>query len=105
MKVAVDTIATHTATGAGTSHALWADGDKKQGSIADGQRLLQISGTFSATIKLEVSLDGTNWNDLETDITTAVARVIPDAWPYLRSNCTAFTSGSAVVKVSKLLED
>lgn len=72
------------AVGAGTAI-------KRQGQFA-----LSLSGTFSATIALERTLDGTNWRMVE-QYTAPVEKTIeePLVGVQYRLNCTAYTSGTA----------
>ena len=73
-----------------------------------GFMLVQFTGTFSATIEFEGSLDGTNYVDLSalpvSDLydTTAAAtsvtavglwRVDTSGLPFVRLNCSTFASG------------
>jgi hypothetical protein len=53
----------------------------------------QISGTFTATIDIEGSLDGTNWITLMT-ISSAALLNIPQSLSHIRTNTTAYTSGT-----------
>jgi hypothetical protein len=106
MKAPVDLIGAHTATGASTTvHELGKSGSPGQASgIALAQRIVTVTGTFTGTVKLEVSLDNSNYFDLITGITSAQMYVIPDGYRYLRSNCTAYTSGTINVHAQKFVE-
>lgn len=59
-----------------------------------------VSGTFVATIKLQGSLDGTNWIDLQAALATATAYQVEETLQYLRTETTGYTSGTPVVKVT-----
>jgi hypothetical protein len=56
------------------------------------------SGTFSATFKIEGSIDGVTWYDLDTSINSATFKQYANPLPYIRANMTAYTSGDLVVK-------
>jgi hypothetical protein len=60
-------------------------------------KLVQATGTFTGTIQIQGSLDGTTWVNEGSAITAAGALAITNAWNYLRSKCTAYTSGTPVV--------
>lgn len=69
---------------------------------------VQTSGTFTATMKLEVSYEatGTNYFQVESDVTAAGKTVIDDV-PYgrrLRVNTTAYTSGTATMTLQCLYD-
>ena len=94
------------AQGAADTHKLGSESDPTGISgVASPMRLVQVSGSFTATIKFQVSNNNSDWVDLLTGITAVGAWEIPAAWPYFRANCTAFSSGPVVVDVSKLLEE
>lgn len=93
---------THTATGASIKHRLGEDGPDIITRIGDGIRHLQVSGTFVGTLKIQVSVNGANWFDSAiTSVTSEQYYIIEDKHPYIRTNCTAFTSGIIKVSVSK----
>lgn len=62
-------------------------------------KYVTVAGTFTATIKIESSADGTNWVQEGADVTAAAVREITTRNRYLRVRCSAFTSGSAVCSV------
>lgn len=62
-------------------------------------RLVQITGTFTATLGVEGSIDGTVWTGIGSAITAPGYRVVEDGWSYVRINTTAFTSGTPVAKL------
>ena len=104
----VDLIGTHTATGASaTLHKLGKEGVPGTSSkgIESTVRHIHVTGTFSGTVKLEGSMDGTDFVDWITGITAPAWYIIPDGPLYIRSNCTAFTSGTITVKAQKFIED
>lgn len=74
-----------TATGAGASH-------KPVGA----HRVFQVIGTFSGTVKIQGSMDDSNWVDL---VTTTATGGWEDTgpWRHVRANVTAYTSGSITV--------
>lgn len=63
-----------------------------------------VYGTFVATIIVEVSPDGTNWQQAKTDnnanlsATAAGAFPLRTGAPFVRARCSAFTSGTASVR-------
>lgn len=83
-------------------------------SVAQSTDLaLQLTGTWTATVTFEVSVDGTNWvslamlattqtaNATRVATATAVGTFVADVTPYkyFRAHCTAFTSGTIVVAI------
>lgn len=76
---------------------------------------IAINGTFSGSVTVEGSVDGTNWTKLKVHDLAQAAVVVPLAvtgapntnnWQssivpcdYVRIKCTAWTSGTATVKV------
>lgn len=87
-----------TTTGAGTAYAM------------GGKRTFQASGATTsgagaATIKIQVSNDGSNWLDLATisltlSTTSASDGLAADApWGYVRANLTAISGTNAAVTV------
>lgn len=60
---------------------------------------LQISNTFSGTVKVQITSDGSNWNDLLETTTTG-------SWEYsgkayrIRGNCTVYSSGTIDINMS-----
>lgn len=81
----------------------------------DQRVTFDITGTFVATVSFEGTIDGTNWVavaarsaaalDTATVVTTATAvgAFVIDATVFqaVRARCSAFTSGTAVVKSRK----
>lgn len=55
-----------------------------------------VAGTFTATIRIQGSIDGTNFADLTADITAAGAVEIPHTVKYIRVRTIAWTSAPAV---------
>ncbi len=53
-----------------------------------------VRGTFTATLKIEVSVDGTNYVQLGADVTAAGVVAITGPFPYLRARISAYTSGN-----------
>lgn len=105
MDIQVDTIGSHTTTGASTLvHKLGRD--DAAGTIegvASHERHIEITGG-SGTIKIEGSYDNSTWFDVATGLTPTYHGVIDDAIPYIRSNCTAHASGTVTVKATKHIE-
>lgn len=84
----VTKIGVHGAIGAGDTYEL------RHGH----NKAFQVSGTFVGTIKIQVSLDASNWIDLVTTSSTGgFENTAP--WKYVRSNCSAYTSGTATVEL------
>lgn len=64
-----------------------------------GTFLLALQGTFDATVALEKSSDGSNWESVESFTTTQTAKRYENATGKTlsyRLRCTAFTTGTAV---------
>lgn len=80
-------IQTATAVAAGTAQTL---------ASPSAPRAFVLSGTFVATIKIQVSMNGTTWYDLASYTAPAVLEST-GPWKYVRGNCTAFTSGTATL--------
>jgi hypothetical protein len=81
-----------------------------------GTCAIQITGTFSATLTAEFTLDGTNWNlapmsTVAASPATVTGATAPGVWQAnvagfrrFRINCpTTYTSGTAVVTLSPSL--
>lgn len=77
------------ATGAGTSVRIRVPSGKDNVPVV-------IRGITTATVKVEGSLDGTNWVELASK-SADFAGVVP-AFPYLRGNITAWTEGDITVE-------
>jgi hypothetical protein len=60
---------------------------------------LQVTGTFTATLQLEESLDGQTWSKIGSDITAAGWVTITTMQAWLRIVVAAYTSGSPVVNL------
>jgi hypothetical protein len=55
-----------------------------------------VGGTFTATLRVQGSVDGSTWADLTADISTPSAHQIPHTVRLLRVNVSAFTSAPSV---------
>jgi hypothetical protein len=79
-----------------------------------GAAAWQISGTFSATLQFEGTVDGTNWAPLVAVIPTTVASgwatsaTVPGIWQanlagfaFVRVRCSSYTSGSISVTLKR----
>lgn len=75
--------------------------------IRDGMFNVSMSGTFSATVVLQRSFDGTNWFTVsKPDLTDAsftagvsfIVQEVEDGVRY-RLNCTAYTSGTVTYRL------
>lgn len=56
-----------------------------------------VRGTFVGTVVLEGSVDGTNWVAINGASKTAPSADTVPAFPWMRANVTAYTSGSITV--------
>jgi hypothetical protein len=61
------------------------------------QVLYVIRGITTATVKIQGSLDGTNWVDLASATADEGGGVT--AMPYMRANVTAYTTGTIVAEL------
>jgi len=61
-------------------------------------KTVQVYGIFSATVKIEVSADGTNWYEAGS-LTAAGRVVVNETWTFIRANVTAYTSGTIYAKL------
>lgn len=87
-----------TATGAGSAIPLY-------GMRTDGAGI-QSWGTYTATIKLEVSNNGVDFVEVKAPpniaigaIATGAIHVLAGNWNYIRYNCSAYTSGTAYFSI------
>lgn len=103
MKVVVDNW-THTATGASVSQKLGIDNPSSIEQVSAPTRHVQVSGTFTGTVQIQGSVDGQNFYDIGSALTAPALKVIEDGVPYIRTNCTAYTSGTISVGVSKFVD-
>lgn len=80
------------------------------GFPSPGQVAVQITGTLSATISFEATVDGTNWvafNMIPSNsATVAASATAVGAWSQattgfagVRARCSAYTSGAPVVTI------
>lgn len=56
-------------------------------------KILQVFGTFTATVELEGSMDNTNWVSIGS-ITAPGKIANAESWKRVRANVTAYTSGT-----------
>lgn len=70
-------------TGAGSAQAMNRAG-----------KVFQYLVTGTATLKLEGSVDGTNWVDLATGLSASGKTANTEPWPFVRANVTGYTSGA-----------
>lgn len=109
MKAIVDLIGSHTSTGASSLvHRL--GGDSRAGGlglgIASPTRIIQVSGIAGGSIiKIEGSLDGTNWVTWIANINADNAFIVDDGPVMMRSNCTTYGSGTVEVHFQKFVEE
>ena len=64
------------------------------------EKTIQVDGTFVATLHLDGSLDGTNWDAVTNPISTPEIVSIPHTLKAIRVNVTAYTSGQPLVKLA-----
>ena len=57
----------------------------------------QVVGTFTATVNIEGSLNGTDWVQLAAAVAPGTITQIATKVKYLRADVAAYTSGSAEV--------
>lgn len=64
---------------------------------------VQVSGTFTATLDIEVSLDDVTWTKVQTGVSAAgLFQWRGHAFRSMRINVTAYTSGEPVVVMGGL---
>jgi hypothetical protein len=63
------------------------------------EKYVHLSGTFSATVSIEVSLDGINYFAVATGLTAAGMTSIPHPASHMRINTTVYASGTPVAVV------
>ena len=56
-----------------------------------------VSGTFTGTMRIQGSIDGSTWNDLTGNITAVGVTAIPHTVKFLRVSLTALSDGTPVV--------
>lgn len=81
-------------TGAGSAYRVY----KPDLQGAQESALVQVSGITNATVKIQGSLDGTNWADLQ-EVTSDEMVALTPAPRHVRANVTAYTSGTIDVQV------
>lgn len=87
------------AAGAGSSHDLTAEPRYPGGGHA-----AQISGSFTATVAVEGSVDGSTWHSLGS-LSAPGLITFTGAFSSLRGNVTSYTSGSITLDVRYGLSD
>lgn len=63
-------------------------------------RVIQILITNTATVQMQVSVDGENWVSLGAAITSSGGYESEAPWPYTRANVTSYTSGTVSVWIA-----
>jgi hypothetical protein len=63
------------------------------------RKCVYVSGSFTATVQIQLSADGTNWFDEGTALTAAGSLEITKPARYIRANTTAYTSGTPLATV------
>lgn len=58
------------------------------------RKCVYLTGTFTATVQIQISADNTNWVNEGAALTTAGTLEITKPARYLRANTTAYTSGT-----------
>ena len=107
MKISVEQIASHTATGPGSGvSALGKVVQGRSEGALSPRRIFQVSGIAGGSvIKLQGSLDNSVWTDWLTSISADNAYIVDDGPLYRRSNCTTYGSGTVVVKCQTFYVD
>lgn len=62
-------------------------------------RVFHVIISDTATCKLQASIDGANWIDLQTS-TASEGYSTSEPWPYVRGNVTAYTSGTVTLMMA-----
>ena len=92
------TLGAHTGTGAATAVSLGQTQDLNLSTV-------YVYGTFVGTVSIEVSPDGTNYTIATTPAGAPITATAPGTYviagdaTHVRSNCTAYTSGTINVKM------
>lgn len=60
------------------------------------EKTVLVGGTFTATVRVQGSIDGTNFVDLTADITTPSIHEIPHTVRYIRVRTVAWTSSPSI---------
>lgn len=107
MKVVVETIGSHTGTGASaTLSTLGKPGATVGFGVADPKRHFHVTGIAGGSIvKLQGSMDNSSWVDWLTGIDADGWYTVDSGPLYMRSNCTTFGSGTVTVKAQKFVEN
>lgn len=64
-----------------------------------------VSGTFSATLVIEVSMDNATWFTVASGITAPGLHEIPQSVAFARVRATAFASGTPEVVIAGYMSD
>jgi hypothetical protein len=112
MRALTDTIAEHTGTGASTTiHELGSDsspgavGGTSSSGIASTIRHIHVTGIAGGSVvKIEGSMDASNWVDWITSIEADGWFIINDGPRFIRSNCTTHGSGTVTVQAQKFVD-
>lgn len=67
------------------------------------EKTFLVGGTFSATMRLQGSLDGSSWADISGDITAPSALAFSHSVMYVRVNVTAYVSGAPAGSICGIL--
>lgn len=83
-KINAGNLSSHTGTTTGTARRIDSD-----------EAYVMVAGTFSATIKVDVSFDGgSTYAEFQSITTPSVSNKLPPC-THVRTRCSAFTSGQA----------
>lgn len=63
------------------------------------RKCVYVSGTFTATVQIQLSADGSNWVNEGTALSAAGTLEITKPARYLRANTAAYTSGTPVAQI------
>ena len=80
-------------------NAVVATGASREVSPTGYQMTFQATIAGTATVTLQASLDGTNWNTIGTALTASGIVSFDAPYKFVRANCTAWTSGAVTCKV------
>lgn len=63
--------------------------------------VIHIRGITTGTVKIQVSMDDTNWFDFATKTADDKVASGGEPWPYVRANCTVGTTVALFVDIAE----
>lgn len=103
---AVQVTTSHTATGQSTTISKLGQPGGPVGKGFDNLEVkVQITGTFTGTVKVIGSEDGSTYVDWITGITSPGLYIIDNGPMYLTTSCTAYTSGTINATITRYVKD